>query len=172
MEGFESFNKYIHSGDLEELDDFVPYEDFTDYTAEDFIEDHATATIGDEEDSLEDPETVEIDDGEDSEPSSKRFRGDFDSFDQEGSNDYDSRYGGNAPGIPSLLNLHLAPPRHGQAEKKAPENSPTRESPWESANYNNGSFGSNQNANNKPPPSNKDRREGRRQSSRWSSTRR
>lgn len=146
----------------------MPYEDFTDYTAEDFIEDHATVTVGDEEDSIDDPNTVENDDDEDSEPSSKRFRGDIDSFDQEESNDYDSRYGNNAPGIPSLLNLHLAPPRHGQGDKNVQEISPTRES----VNYNNGSFGTNQSANNKPPPSGKDRREGRRQSSRWSSSRR
>lgn len=150
----------------------MPYEDFTDYSAEDFIEDHASATAGDEDDSLEAANTVEVDDGEDSEPSSKRFRGDFDSFEQEESNDYDSRYSSNAPGIPSLLNLHLAPPRHAQGDKKGPDNSPTHESPWETSNFNNGSFGPNQNVSNKAPPSSKDRREGRRQSSRWSSTRR
>lgn len=161
LEGFESLNKYIHSGDLEELADVVPYEDFADYTAEDFIQDHATATIGDEEYQLPDQnQDEEEDDFDDFEPRSKRFRNDYDQYENEGSNqgsnDYDSRY--NQPGIPSLLNLNVAPPRHGQKEENVSAKSPTVVSPWETSNQNNISGG------------NKDRRDNRR-GSRWSSRR-
>lgn len=160
--------KYIHSGEIEELADVIPYEDFTDYTAEDFIQDHAIVTVGDEEDMAFDLNQIEMDE-DDNEPSTKRFRNDFDSFDNEGSNDYDMRYGNNAPEIPSLLNLNLEPPQRGQEDKNVSENrSPTLVSPWETLNYN----GSNQNANNNLAPAKKDRREGRRQGSRWSSSRR
>lgn len=154
LEGFESLHKYIHSGDLEELDDLVPHEDFTDYTAEDFIADHAEATVGDEEDIQADPNHVEFEEEEEAEPRAKRFRGEFDSYDNE-SNDYDSRY--SAPGIPSLLNLHLPPPRPGSKDDESSK-SPTLNTPWE-GNHNN----------NNSKQSGKDRREGRR-GSRWSST--
>lgn len=148
--------KYIHSGEIEDLNDVVPYEDFTDYTAEDFIQDHAIVTDGDEKDKLADPTQSEYDEDEDDvEPRSKRFRGDYDSYD-EGSNDYDSRYNNNAPGIPSLLNLNLAPPRHGQDVESA--KSPTAVASWEASNQNN------------KPAGNKDRREGRQRGSRWSSS--
>ena len=160
-------HKYIHSGEIEELADVIPYEDFIDYTAEDFIQDHATVTA--DEDNVPDQNQNEYDDGDDSEPSSKRLKNDYDSFENDGSNDYDMRYG---PGIPSLLNLNLQPPRRGQEDKNVPEKSPVNISPWDSSNFNNGSFGSNQNSNNKGEPSNKDRRESRRQGSRWSSSRR
>lgn len=157
--------KYIHSGEIEELADVVPYEDFTDYTAEDFIQDHAIVTVGDDEDIPADLNQNDIDDGDDGEPNVKRFRNEYDSLDNEGSNDYD-RYGNNSPGIPSLLNLNIHPPRRGVQEDTS-EKSPTLISPWESSNYNNGS---NQNSN-KAAPTNKDRR-GRQGGSRWSSSRR
>lgn len=152
LEGFESLYKYIHSGEIEELNDVIPHEDFTDYTAEDFIQDHAIVTDGDEKDKLADPAQNDLDDEEeDAEPRSKRFRGDYDSYD-EGSND--SRYNNNnAPGIPSLLNLNLARPRHGQESESS--KSPTAVTPWEASNQNSKSSGNH-----------KDRREGRR-SSRW-----
>jgi hypothetical protein len=174
LEGFDSLHNYIHSGDLEELSDLVPYEDFTDYTAEDFIEDHATKTVGDDDDVPADP-NQENDGSEDFEPKSKRLREDFDDYDNEGSNDCDMRYGGEGPGIPSLLNLNVGQSRHGQLREKTAEISPNSNSPWEDSNFNSGAFGGNQNANNKPPPANnntdrRDTREGRR-GSRWSSRR-
>lgn len=175
LEGFDSLHKYIHSGEIEELNDVIPYEDFTDYTAEDFIEDHAIETIGDDEETGIDSNSRGYDDEDDNfEPSSKRFRSDHDSYDNDDSNDYDSRYGRDGPGIPSLLNLNVNPPRRGQELKNVSEKSPLG-SPWQSSanfnnNNNNGDFGGNQSANNKQQP-NKDRREGRRGSSRWSSRR-
>lgn len=162
IEGFDSLHKYIHSGDLEEISDLVPYEDFEDYTAEDFIEDHATLTVGDEEDAKADPYYEEEDHNNDydQEPSAKRFRGDFDPYENDGSNDADSRYG---PGIPSLLNLNVENPRYGRDGKNAAQKSPTV---WEnSSSNNNGAFGNNQNnSNNKPSGNNKDRRA---RGSRW-----
>lgn len=170
MEGFDSLHAYIHSGDIEELSDLVAYEDFADYTAEDFIEDHATATVGEDEDGTADVNPQEVEEGDDFEPKSKRFRGDFDAYENDGSNDYDMRYG-EGPGIPSLLNLHVGGHlRHGQPREKSAEISPNSNSPWEDSNFNSGAFGGNQSTNNKPPPANKDRREGRR-GSRWSSRR-
>jgi hypothetical protein len=156
--------KYLHSGDLEELADVIPHEDFDDYTAEDFIEDHATATVGDDDD--EDSNRNESNDGDDHEPNAKRFRSDFDSYDQDASNDYDSRYNNNnnAPGIPSLLRVNT---RNGQDGKDIPEKSPSAVSPWENNNFNNGS---NQNQNSNRQQNNNDRRETRR-GSRWSNRR-
>lgn len=163
-------HNYIHSGEIEELSDVIPFEDFTDYSAEDFIEDHAIETVGDEEDA--DPNQRDDEDEDDFEPSSKRFRSDFDSYDNEESNDYDSRYGREGPGIPSLLNLSVNPPRRGQESKNVTEKPPAS-SPWESASFNNnnnnGAFGGNQSSNNHPHANNDRRdREGRRGGSRWS----
>lgn len=161
LEGFDSLYKFIHSGMIEELADVIPFEDNADYTAEDFVQDHATLTEGDEEDLLADPNQEEVEEEEDAEPRVKRSRSDFDSYDNDGSNDYDARF---APGIPSLLNLNLAPPRHGQEDEKASAKSPNAGAPWEGSNFHS--------ANNKPS-SNADRREGRRrEGSRWSSSRR
>lgn len=161
MEGFDSLYKFIHSGEVEELADVVPFEDFTDYTAEDFIQDHATVTVG------EDDTTQNEDESEDVEPSAKRMKNDLEFSENEVNNDYDMRYGSNAPGIPSLLNLNLQPPRRIEEDKNSAEESPA----WETSNYN-GPFGPNQNSNNNSA-SNKDRRDGRqRPMSRWSSSRR
>lgn len=167
LEGFDSLHNHIHSGEIEELNEVIPFEDFADYSAEDFIEDHAIETVGDEEDA--DPNQRDCDDDEEEfEPNAKRFRGDYDPYDNEESNDYDSRYG---PEIPSLLNLNVNLPRRGQESKNVSEKSPAG-SPWESANFNNnnGNFGGNQNSNNYPQTNN-DRREGGRRGSRWSSRR-
>lgn len=172
LEGFDPLHKYVHSGEIEELEDLIPHEDFSDYTALEFIEDHAVETVGDDEDAVNDQD--EPNDGDDSEPNSKRFRSD--SYDNEGSNDYDARYRDNSPVIPSLLNLNVAPPRRGQEEKNAPAKSPTG-GPWETQNFNNnGAFGNSHNLN-KPTLANnqkeQDRRQGRtRQGSRWSSSNR
>lgn len=145
------------------MNDVIPFEDFADYAAEDFIEDHAIETVGDEEEESDvEPKNHEYDDDQDDfEPSSKRFKSEYDAYDNDGSND--SRYG---PGIPSLLNLNVNPPRRGQESKNVPMRSPG--SPWEPANLNNNNGGS-QNSN--KPQANNDRREGRRGSSRWSSRR-
>lgn len=163
-EGFESLHKYIHSGEIEELADVIPHEDFSDYTALDFIEDHAVETVGDDEEPTNDQD--DSNDFDDNEPNSKRFRaGSYD----EGSNDYDARHDDNLPVIPSLLNLNIAPPRRAQEDISISSKSPTV-APWESSNFN-GAFGNNQNSNN-PAQANKDqdRRQGRRQGSRWSSS--
>lgn len=154
MGGFETLYKYIHSGDLDELDDVVPYEEFEDYTAEDFIQDHAVTTVGDSDDAKADPYyCLEKDvNDEEGEPVAKRFKTDFDSNDNEESHDFDVRLGMSEPGIPSLLNLNLEPPRPGQEKKNASQKSPTA-SPWESTNYSNGAL-----------PASKDRRT---RSSRW-----
>lgn len=167
MKGFDSLHDYIHSGDIEELSDLVPHEDFTYYTAEDFIEDHATVTVGDEEDAPADS-NQEHEDGEDLEPRSKRFRSDFDAYENEGSNDYDMRYGD--PGIPSLLNINVRQGQ-GQGRERPAEISPNSNSPWDDSNFNSGGFGGNQNQHNKPPPINKDRQRESRRGSRWSSRR-
>lgn len=170
LEGFDSLHKYVHSGEIEELDDLIPHEDFSDYTAIEFIEDHAVETVGDEEN--EDKEQDESNDGDDNEPNSKRFRSD--SYDNEASNDYEPRYRDDSPVIPSLLNLNVAPPRHGLQDKNPKANSPTN-IPWESNNFNNnGSFGGNNNSSNSSLANkDQDRRQGRaRQGSRWSSNNR
>lgn len=148
----------------------VPYEDFTDYTAEDFIEDHATTTTAEEEEARADPSNYVEDDEDDddddgSEPRAKRFRGDIDSYDNEGSQDYDARYERDGPGIPSLMNLNLHIPRHGHDTRSTSEKSPN--GPWESSSTNqgNGGFGNNQNnSNNNKSSGNKDRRT---RGSRW-----
>lgn len=157
MGGFETLYKYIHSGDLEELDDVVPYEDHRpDYTAEDFIQDHAVITVGDSEDAKADPfycPEKEVNDEEGEPTSAKRFKTDFDSYDNDESNDFDVRLGiTSEPGIPSLLNLNLEPPRAGQDTKNVSQKSPTA-SPWESSNHSNGAL-----------PASKDRRT---RGSRW-----
>jgi hypothetical protein len=143
LEGFESLHKYIHSGDLPELDDVIPHEDFADYTAEDFVGDHVNPHAD------EDEADVEREDGDDFEPRSKRFRGEHDDYSNEGSNDYDSRYGDNSD-IPSLLNINVGSLRQGQ---KPSEHSPNSNSPWEDTNFNSGAS--------KAAPAARDRREGR-----------
>lgn len=128
----------------------LPYEDFGDYTAEDFVEDHAVATVGEtEEDPYYCPEEVP---DEESEPAAKRFKPDNEYFENDGSNDFDPRFGSGDPGIPSLLNLNVEPPRSRQEQKNLQQKSPIP-SPWESSNPNNGAA-----------PAGKDRRT---RSSRW-----
>lgn len=153
MGGFDTLYKYIHSGDLDELADVIPYEDFEDYTAEDFVQDHAVITLGDSEDAKLDPyycPEKEVND-EEAEPVAKRFKTDFDSYDNDEGNDVDAKLGISEPGIPSLLNLNLEPPRTGQEKKNSSQKSPTS-SVWEPSNYSNGA------------PASKDRRT---RSSRW-----
>lgn len=148
MEGFESLHEYIHSGELEDLADVIPHEEPADYSAIDFVQDHAIPTVGNEEDRETDIVQQEnLDD--DIEQSSKRFKNDYDSFDNNRNNEFETQ-SANAPGIPSLLNLNLPPPRQNQEDQND----------------------SNQNASKKSIALSKDRRESRRQGSRWSSSRR
>ncbi|CAO1406011.1 unnamed protein product [Diamesa serratosioi] len=79
LNGSEALYIYIHSGEIEELADLIPHEDFSDYTIEDFIAENAKLTIGEEEDGggviqILDDEDEESDGDEDVEPSAKRFR--------------------------------------------------------------------------------------------------
>lgn len=198
MQGSDALYEYIQSGDIDELIDAMPFEDNSDYTIEDFIQENAKATIGDEQDMIDgdftesrDDQPYEIDDDDEDDeeqPNVKRFRSEYDSYDR-GDRDWDAKEqnsNNNGPGIPSLLNLNVG---RRTADTDVPQKSPTITSPWENAPFsNNGSFNNQQNNNNRSTVSNnrrddrdrdrdygsaRDRRDGRenRRGSRWSSKR-
>lgn len=112
---------------------------------EDFLEDYALNNVGDEEDGEDDAEKSLV------EPETKRVKYDFENMKNDGVNvdasrDWETKmqqlsqqnnhnsHSGNNPGIPSLLNMSIEPPKPGQISKDIA-------SPWESAPFpNNNNF--------------------------------
>ncbi len=127
-EGSESLHEYLHSGEIEELVDVLPYEDYSDYTLEDYINDNANMN-GNEEDG----DNNDDDDENSMEPDPKRFRGDSDNFSMNDdsrdnmynfsqSNSFQNQKGNsNSGGIPSLLNLNIEPPKMGNNGSNSPD---------------------------------------------------
>lgn len=126
-EGSESLHNYIHSGEIEELIEVLPYEDYSEYTLEDYINDHANANGSNEDGDNQD------DDENSNEPDPKRFRGDSDNFSVNDdsrdknypANNFNNFQNSNSGGIPSLLNLNIEPPKMGGSISS---NSPERDS--------------------------------------------
>lgn len=120
---------------MEDFDDVIPYLDSEEYSAVDFVQDHAIVTVGDsEDDPFYCPDEIHDDENE---PSTKRFKTENEGFDDDRSNDFDVRLETSDSCIPSLLNLNVEPPLSGKDKKNLTQKSPTT-SPWESTNQSNG----------------------------------
>lgn len=151
LQGSGSLLNYLYSGDIPDLEEVLPYEDNTDYTFEDYIDDNGVVVT-------EEDEFNESDDHDSLEPDAKKFRGDNDDSSlidghSNDSRDWDSgnkmnsfgnnsnnfnnhnnfsnnNFGGNmsnqnqpsgGSGIPSLLNLNIAPPKLDNGQNGPPD---------------------------------------------------